>query len=173
MTARTLDVGCGRKKTAGAVGIDHSPHSDADVLCDLTHSPWPLRDNSFDEIHCHHVVEHMQDIVAFINEVHRVGKPGARVTFVTPHYSSVHSWEDPTHRFHLSLFSFDVFAEDFSYLSNSSGSFRVLSRELGFSSSPINWLPRLIARWRPRWYEKHLAFVFPGKNIHVELEIQK
>ena len=67
----------------------------------------------------------------------------------------------------------DYFAEDSSKVTCSSGHFRVVSRDLGFSSSPVNWLPRMTARWRPRRYEKYLAFLLPEKNIRVELEIKK
>lgn len=49
----------------------------------------------------------------------------------------------------------------------------VISRELGSSIAPIDWLPRLIARSRPCWCEEHLAVVFPGRNIGVEFEFEK
>ena len=44
-----LDIGCGKKKQEpGAVGLDRQPGSAADVLCELTRFPWPMRDGCAD-----------------------------------------------------------------------------------------------------------------------------
>ncbi|HXF69539.1 MAG TPA: class I SAM-dependent methyltransferase [Thermoflexus sp.] len=47
---RVLDVGCGRAKRPGAIGLDINPLSDADVTADLDRRPWPFASNSFDRI---------------------------------------------------------------------------------------------------------------------------
>ncbi|MBM3775223.1 MAG: class I SAM-dependent methyltransferase, partial [Acidobacteria bacterium] len=54
-----LDVGCGLRKQAGAIGIDRNPSSRADVLCDLDRFPYPFRDQSFDRVLAIHVIEHL------------------------------------------------------------------------------------------------------------------
>ena len=41
---RVLDVGCGSKKYPGAVGLDLSADTDADVVHDLDAFPYPLED---------------------------------------------------------------------------------------------------------------------------------
>lgn len=171
--ARHLELGCGKRKPAGAIGLDISRNSLADVQCDVTRTPWPLRDDSFDRISCLHLVEHVDDVVAFMAEIHRVARHGARVVLVTPHFSSVHSWEDPTHRHHFALYSFDMFADEDCYLRERVGRFRIISRELGFGSSILNILPRILARRFPRWYERRFPFLFPARNIRVELEVLK
>lgn len=56
---RVLDLGCGAHKQPGAIGADRNPASQADLLCDLDHMPYPFRDDRFDEIHLHHVIEHL------------------------------------------------------------------------------------------------------------------
>jgi SAM-dependent methyltransferase len=170
---RQLEVGCGKKKPAGAIGLDLSPDSLADVRCDVTRTQWPLRADSFDVVSCQHVIEHVDDVVAFMAEIHRVARDGARVVLVTPHFSSVQSWEDPTHRHHFALYSFDMFADEASYLRRRVGRFRVISRELGFGRSMVNILPRFLARRYPRWYERRFPFLFPARNIRVELEVLK
>src|SRR5512136_1393821 len=104
---RMLDVGCGQAKRAGAVGIDLNPASGADVLADVDARHWPFADSSFDRIVCRHIVEHVQDPLAFMEEAHRVGKAGAVVEIVTPHFSNRYSYTDPTHRRHLAWRSFD------------------------------------------------------------------
>jgi hypothetical protein len=42
---KILDVGCGKNKRKGAIGIDIDPNSDADVIHDLNIFPWPFNDN--------------------------------------------------------------------------------------------------------------------------------
>lgn len=42
-------------------------------------------------------------------EIHRMCVNGALVTVITPHFSSLASWRDPTHLHHLSFFSMDHF----------------------------------------------------------------
>lgn len=106
---RVLDLGCGRNKLPGAIGTDLNPEATAaDVLCDLNR-PLPFAADSFDEVRAVQVVEHLEDVVRFVSEMHRVTRAGGRIYLVTPHYSDYSSWCDPTHRWHLNSFSFFYF----------------------------------------------------------------
>jgi len=169
---RILDVGCGDKKATGAVGIDCRVLDGVDLVHDLDQTPWPLPDSSFDLILCSHVIEHTADIPAFLREVHRVGAPGARVRIETPHFSSLDSWTDPSHRHHLSLRSFNFFTED-GYL-HQGRIFRVERVGLTFRRSALG--SRLAAFFyrRSRYsYERNLAFALPAMNIEAELVVVK
>ena len=42
-------------------------------------------------------IEHVQDLMKFMDEVYRVLKKGATAMFVAPYYSSMRSMQDPTH----------------------------------------------------------------------------
>ena len=57
---RILDVGCGRKKYPGSIGIDMSAAGQADVLCDWTRTPFA--DSTFDEVRLVHMIEEVDDI---------------------------------------------------------------------------------------------------------------
>ena len=94
-----IDIGCGRNKKEGFTGWDISPDSDADLIIDVRKIPWPTEDNSVDEVFCHHFFEHLtgEERMAFMNELYRVMKEGAKATVVTPFYSSTRSIQDPTH----------------------------------------------------------------------------
>lgn len=59
---KILDVGCGVNKVEGAVGLDISPRSHADVIHDLNVVPYPFDDNEFDLVVANHVVEHVPDV---------------------------------------------------------------------------------------------------------------
>jgi len=171
-----LDIGCGKKKQEpGAIGLDRQPGSAADILCELTHFPWPLRDNCAERIYLSHFLEHQPDILRVMAEVHRIAKPNGEVVIVTPHYSSPDSYTDPTHRFHLGFHSFDYFEkdsfEDFTY---HSGNFRILERHLTFGGNLLlDNLGRLFAYSSIGFYEKHLAWMFPARNLFCRLAVLK
>jgi len=83
---RILDIGCGRKKYPGSIGIDMSAAGQADVLCDWEKT-LPFAESSFDQVRLIHIIEEVDNIFRVLAEVHRVAKPGARVTIITPHYT--------------------------------------------------------------------------------------
>ena len=168
---RILDVGCGTKKAAGAVGIDRRAVTGVDVVHDLEEHPWPFADSSFDRILCVHVVEHVTDIPRFLREVHRVAAPGARVYIETPHFSSLESWADPSHRHHLSTGSFEFFTAG-GYLSDGAP-FRIESVTLSFRKALTSRLGRLLYRLSPRHYEQNLAYLFPARDIRANLVVVK
>lgn len=174
---RILDVGCGRNKRPGAIGVDRNPRTAADVLCDLDHFPWPFRDSSFDELYATHVIEHVADVIRTMEEFHRLVRPGGRVHIVTPHYTDFSSFCDPTHRWHLNSYSFRYFGADDAGFGYYSGArfrerkvrLRLLAfwRWLGFE-----WLVNAFPRFRLFW-EHYLCFVVRGKVIEFEFEVVK
>lgn len=94
-----LDLACGNNKRQGFIGIDLTREgTQADIECDLEEYPWPFPNSHVDEAFCSHFMEHVSDLVAFINELWRVMKPGGTVRFVAPYYTSVWASQDPTHK---------------------------------------------------------------------------
>ncbi len=172
-----LDVGCGIKKYAGSIGLDRNPNTNADVLADLDHFPFPFRDSSFREIRAIHVIEHVADVVRTIEEFHRLLQPGGRAVIVTPHYTDFSSFCDPTHRSHLNSFSLRYFGADnagFGYYSpvrfhEISTHVRLLAlwRYLGFEL-----LVNASRRFR-RFWEFYLCYIIRGKVIEWQLEALK
>jgi SAM-dependent methyltransferase len=173
---RVLDIGCGKKRQEpGAIGLDRQAGSRPDVLCELAHFPWPIRDGCADRIHLSHFLEHQPDILRAMAEVHRVAKPGAEVIVVTPHYSSPDSYSDPTHVHHLGMHSFDYFVADgFENFTYGSGGFKILERRLTFGSNfLLDNLGRLFAALSVDFYEKHLAWILPARNMVCRLQVLK
>jgi predicted SAM-dependent methyltransferase len=107
------DLGCGNNKREGFTGIDIVSTDAADIVFDLFKSKWTFaKDNSVDEIHCSHFIEHVPDLMVFMNECHRILKPGAQMTVIAPYYSSVRCWQDPTHKNAISEYSFMYYDKD-------------------------------------------------------------
>ena len=99
-TTIKLDLGCGKNKREGFLGVDQYPMDGVDVVLKIGADPWPWEDNSVDEIHASHFLEHLtaQERVHFYNEAYRVMKPGAKGTIITPHWASNRAYGDPTHQ---------------------------------------------------------------------------
>jgi hypothetical protein len=171
-----LDIGCGKKKQEqGAIGLDRQPGSAADILCELTHFPWPVRDCCAEKVYLSHFLEHQPDILRVMAEVHRIAKAGAEVVVVTPHYTSPDSYTDPTHLFHLGYHSFDYFERDsFQDFTYHSGGFRIIERRLAFGGNLLlDNLGRAFAGTSIDFYEKHLAWMFPARNLFCRMRVVK
>jgi len=176
MPEAVLDVGCGtRKQEPGAVGIDRIASPAADVVWDLDCYPWPLEDNRFSRIYMSHIIEHFDDCMRAMAEVHRVARDGADVFVVTPHFSSHNSFTDPTHRRHLSLASFEYFTgQEFASFAGSPYAFEIVSARLTFGGNIVlDNIGRLLYAMSTRWYERHAAWIFPAADIHCHLRARK
>ncbi len=168
----TLDIGCGSAKTAGAVGLDISPDTDADIVHDLDVFPYPIENDSFDQILLQDVIEHVREPIVVFEELHRIARPGARIQLRTPHFSSVLAYGDPTHRHYFSALAIRSLAEP-RFAHYTDVRFRVVHVTLDL------WLPfrvlgiGAIANRAPELYEKYLAFRFPTMNIRAAFEVLK
>ena len=99
-----IDLGCGKNKQAGFIGVDQYQMDGVDVVCDLASSRWPWDDESVSEVHCSHFLEHLTNLggkwerVHFFNELGRVLKADGKVTLILPHWASNRYYGDPTHK---------------------------------------------------------------------------
>ncbi len=76
-------------RVARVVGIDIDPVVLTNPILDEAHvlrpgEPYPFADNSFDVIYCDWVLEHIEDIPAFVSEIHRILAPGGWFCARTP-----------------------------------------------------------------------------------------
>lgn len=105
-----LDIGCGKNKIAPDwVGVDSIKFPGVDVQLNVAErnsgnttgfKKWPWEDNSVDEVHSSHFVEHLEaeERIHFANELYRVLKPGCKATIIVPHWSSCRAYGDMTHK---------------------------------------------------------------------------
>jgi len=95
-----LDFGCGKNKKEGFKGVDIRQFEGVDFVVNLATEKWPWFDESVDEGHCSHFIEHLTwpQRVHFFNELGRVLKKGAKATLIWPHWASDRFYGDPTHQ---------------------------------------------------------------------------
>jgi len=169
---RVLDIGCGSKKYPGAVGVDISADTDADIVHDLDVFPYPIEDDAFDQILMQDVIEHVADPIRVMEELHRIARPGASIQLRTPHYSSVLAYGDPTHRHYFAAVAIRSLAEP-GFAHYTDVRFDVvhvtLDLWLAWRVTGMSWIAN---RW-PYVYEQYLAFTFPSMNIRAEFRARK
>jgi SAM-dependent methyltransferase len=156
------------------IRLDISTDVQPDVIWDLNQFPYPFGDSYFSAIDCRDVVEHLEHIPKVMEEFHRILRPGGLLKITTPHFSSANSFIDPTHRWHLSRFSFDYFcaAHDLSYYSTAR--YREKNGHIQFQGGRLtrSIVSRLANRF-PRAYEQRFAWMFPAWVLYFELEAIK
>jgi SAM-dependent methyltransferase len=179
MAEKILELGCGRAKRPGAVGVDVLADSDADVVHDLDVFPWPFADDAWDRILCFDVLEHVEHFVRCVEEIWRIARPGATVEATGPFMSSINLYSDPTHRRAFTSRTFDYFIEGtpaFRY-GYSHARFRLLACEYDPEQRPLRrGLRRLSLALKNRHkavYEQRLAFVFPVQTVYFALQVVK
>jgi SAM-dependent methyltransferase len=92
-----LNLGAGMDHVEGFIGIDSEQRAEPDLVWDLQNAPWPMSDDSVDEILAKHVVEHIHDLKTFFKEAYRVMQHGSMMIITVPHHCSDFFWGDPTH----------------------------------------------------------------------------
>ena len=118
------NLASGGIKMDGYIGVDIKKTDEVDVVMDLEKFPWPIESNSVDEIFCSHYIEHTPDMIKFMDECYRILKPAefdpnlpnkaisGFMTAITPYYSSMRAWQDPTHLRAISEASYLYYNKD-------------------------------------------------------------
>jgi SAM-dependent methyltransferase len=92
-----LNLGCGSNYREGWVNIDINKDLKADYHLDLNKDPLPFEDSTVDYIMLKHVLEHISDLIRFMEECWRVLKPDGVMEIISPYWTHMWSVGDPTH----------------------------------------------------------------------------
>ena len=180
---RVLDIGCGINKVAGAIGMDVNPRTAADVIHDLDDLPYPFADDEFDEVIGRHVIEHVDDPMGVMCELHRITKDGGVVRIVVPHWTNPDFATDLTHRNHLNSYSFRNRTDEravFKFYTDVR--FRQRRARITLLNlwrlTGLEFLINLDHRFSSmrfirKFWETYLNAIVRGKEIHFELEVVK
>lgn len=111
-TQLVLELGSGANPTVipnrRIIHLDMVDGPHVEIVCNLEHGiPFPA--NVFDHILAVNMIEHLEDTVAIMNEMHRVLKPGGEAFIRVPTWGSPAHRIDPTHKKGFTEKSFDFF----------------------------------------------------------------
>ncbi|MFB6214017.1 MAG: methyltransferase domain-containing protein [Candidatus Nanohaloarchaea archaeon] len=174
MPADKVDLGCGEDDREGFVGVDIVDTEAADVVHDLDEFPYPFEDDRFGYILMSHVLEHLEDVVKVMEEVHRIGRDGAVVEIEVPYFTSRSAYGDPTHENFFTYDSFSHFVDEGPYSFYTDARFEMVERKIEMASYPLGGLIERFVNRFPRLHEHTVSrALFPTANIRVKLEVKK
>ena len=105
-----VEIGPGLKRVMpDALTIDMFDADSVDIICNLNEGLSFFPDNSIDEIHSSHVLEHIEKFAELMAEMLRVLKVGGKVCGTVPHFSNAYFYSDYTHSKYFGLYSFSYF----------------------------------------------------------------
>ncbi|MFA5723355.1 MAG: methyltransferase domain-containing protein [Candidatus Pacearchaeota archaeon] len=169
---KKLNLGCGKDIKEGYVNLDSVKLNGVDVVFDINKPRLPFKNNTFDEIYCSHVLEHVIDLPKTMNELKRICKTNGKIIIRVPHFSCGVSYRDPTHRRLFSYFTFDYFEEGAYGLTK----FKIVKKRLNFTRLAFTFLNPLlnpIINLNPLIYERFFCWVLPCAEVVFELEVIK
>lgn len=103
-----LNLGAGNELLDGYINVDLRNYGKPNcVQHNLNVFPYPFQDNSFDEVLLYSILEHLDNPLAVLNEVHRICRPGAILKIRVPYYNSSTAHGDITHKHYFCFGSFD------------------------------------------------------------------
>jgi SAM-dependent methyltransferase len=168
-----LNLGCGRRHLPDAVNLDITSKTGPDVVHDLNCLPWPFPDDHFREVLAYDVIEHLDDFIGAMEEIHRVCRAGAVVRITVPHFSCANAFVDPTHRRAFSYFSMGYVTGENEIEFYTHARFKRLSGRIFFYPSLVNKVVWRLANRYPEAYERRWVWMFPAWYLYFELEVLK
>ena len=171
---KILDIGCGRTKLEGAIGLDQYPHENVDIVSDLE-TPLPFPDEAFDIIFANQVFEHIHNLTGLLVECHRILRPGGILLAHVPYFRSAWAHIDPTHVRSFTINSLDYYIK---------GTF--LNREYRFAETSFEeinvyldteypstllrgFFTTLALRYQTRFENSLLSFIYPFEQLTFSL----
>jgi SAM-dependent methyltransferase len=171
--SESLNLGCGRKHLPEAVNLDFNVETRPNVVHDLNLLPWPFPDNRFREVLAYDVIEHLDDFIPVMEEIHRICRDKAVVRIAVPHFSSPEAYSDPTHRRSFGFLSFDYVTGEHEIDFYTRVRFKKLHSSIVFFPSLLNKAVWRLANRYPAAYERRWAWMFPAWYLYFELEVRK
>ncbi len=162
-----LNLGCGNVRIEGFVGVDKVKTEATDVVCDLNIFPYPFLTSSAEEIILDNVLEHLDDVIAVMEEIYRLALPGAIIKINVPYFKSNSAFTDPTHKHFFTENSFQYFNETSPLHFYTSAKFNIVKTQL-------------ISHRKYKDYKHFFRNLLPGKkflnyflfNIYDEIHFQ-
>lgn len=171
-----INIGCGRRRREGAIGIDRVPLPTVDIVADLEQGLPFLKSDSVDLVYADSFLEHVEHFHELMRDIHRVCKSTALIHVGVPHFSNPYYYSDSTHRRFFGLYTFDYFVpRAYQRMKRTvpdhygGCQFEILSRSMSFYSpfKARRWAKTVLtkfvnlSRYTQEFYEENCCWVVP------------
>lgn len=170
-----LDLGCGKKKRQGSIGVDYSDRHNADVIHDLNVFPYPFEPSSVDLVYMDNVLEHLDSPMRVMEEVYRITKSGAMIKVIVPYFRSPWAFIDPTHKTFYTVDSFgyydpeNLICQRYDYTEARFSIRKIVFNET-LKNSFFKHLIIKLANLSPHRYERYFSHLYPLDDITYYLK---
>lgn len=171
-----VELGVGKKKPEGFLGVDVINTEQADVQQDLDEEDWVLPSNHFLEARSVHLFEHLENPIHFVENCHDILAEGGKLYIESPHLSTL-NWHDPTHkRLVGSETAYKYFTEDGDFSYYTDAEFEVENVRINFAKRklyPWNYLVEPLVNLSQTsqqiFEQTFLSRLFPAESIQMTL----
>ena len=182
-----LNLGCGKRIRKGFVNLDCVNIKGVDIVYNLEETDkkrLPFSDNQFDYILADNVMEHIENFLPLMKEIHRVAKRNSIIDIIVPHFRSFGAFSDPTHKRFFTTFAFDYFEPDNPNNYYIGTRFEVISKKLSFGFLDAKILRARIfnliikpleffTNINPEIYDKLFSQYIPPLSIYFRIKVLK
>jgi len=109
-----LNLGCGNDIKKDYINLDKYPLDGVDIIHDIEQIPLPFDDDTFEQILCNDILEHV-DYPRLIIELYRILKKEGILEIRVPHFTARSNYVDPTHKKLFSYRTLDFFVKNTKY----------------------------------------------------------
>jgi SAM-dependent methyltransferase len=149
-TLTKLNLGGGKKLVKNTINVDIYDGEHCDIKHDLNTFPYPFRDNSVSYCVLDNVLEHLDNPILVLKELHRILAPNGTAEIFVPYFRHGGAFQDPTHKHFFHENYFDYFSSKH-ILNYEVGNlnFKITKKELlirktGIFSNPILLMRKLM-----------------------------
>jgi SAM-dependent methyltransferase len=178
-----LNLGGGLRPLQGHFLLDLVDLPGVDVQADLNEPLDKLPTGSVEAVHCRHLLEHIDNLLPLLEELHRVVRPGGEIDIRVPHFSNPYGYSDPTHVRFFGLYSFYYFADQDEQPRRKVPAFysrcRFQVKQIHIRLMHATWFDKVVrtvlqplinrsSGWQD-WYERRLCRLFPANEIQYRI----
>ena len=175
-----LDLGCGKSKRKGFLGVDIKNFPSVDIIHNLNQFPYPFKDNEVGEVRMDQVLEHLEDPIKTMEEIYRISRNDAKLTICVPYFRSFYAFIDPTHKNFFGIHWFDYFDPTHKFFKKfhySNAKLKLLKvvfdMEFMHDLGIIHRIVKKIANKKPNFYEQKLSHLYPLNTLTYFLKVIK
>ena len=182
-----LHLGAGETHLEGHYSVDLVELPGVDVVADLNAPLDLIPDHSVSAIYTRHTLEHIQNFMGLMSELHRICRHDAEITVIVPHFSNPYFYSDPTHVRPFGLYTMHYFMDKADQPGRSVPEFytgtRFLLKDTRIDFYRTSLLDRLavpilralinFSFSTQAMYERRWVWLWPAWQIHYRLKVKK
>lgn len=110
-----VELGCGKTKQAGFIGVDRYPFEGVDIVADLN-GTFPFEDSSVDVIYTSHALEHLDSLENTVKEMYRICRDNAICIVLVPYFNCYGNLANSYHKQQFNEHTFRFFTTSQQFL---------------------------------------------------------